>query len=86
MASTSAGTEKSPTTTQQKAEPAVLGVNIPINVTVSAAKQVGAAWQKFGMDLLEAVKHAREAKAKSSPPKDKQSSVSESGASPTASA
>ena len=61
MASTSAATEKS--------DPALMGVSIPLSVTVSAAKQVGAAWQKFGVDLVEAVKHARETKAP--PPTDK---------------
>jgi hypothetical protein len=40
-----------------------MGVSIPLSVTVSAAKQVGAAWQKFGLDLVQAVKTARETKS-----------------------
>jgi hypothetical protein len=44
-------------------DPALLGVSVPLSVTVAAAKQVGAAWQKFGLDLVQAVKHSRETKA-----------------------
>lgn len=61
MASTSASSEKP--------DPALLGVSVPLNVTVAAAKQVGAAWQKFGLDLVQAVKHSRETKA--TPPEEK---------------
>ncbi len=61
MASTSAQTDKS--------DPVVLGVSIPLSVTVAAAKQVGAAWQKFGVDLVQALTHVRDAK---SPPLSKQ--------------
>jgi hypothetical protein len=46
-----------------KPDPALMGVSIPLTVTVTAAKQVGAAWQKFGLDLVHAVKATRETKA-----------------------
>lgn len=74
MASTSASTST------EKSDPALLGVSIPLSVTVTAAKQVGAAWQKFGVDLVHAVKTARE--TKSAPAEEKP--VSESGASAAA--
>jgi hypothetical protein len=61
MASTSASSDKP--------DPALLGVSVPLSVTLAAAKQVGAAWQKFGVDLVQAVKHSRETKA--SPPEEK---------------
>lgn len=66
----------STTTETQKSDPALLGVQVPLSVTMSAAKQVGAAWQKFGMDLLQAVQQKREG-AKTAPaakPKSKEAS------------
>jgi hypothetical protein len=59
MASTSAQTEK-------KSDPIVLGVSVPLNLTLTAVKQVADAWQKFGLDFAEAVTHIRETKAASS--------------------
>ena len=72
MASTATSTEKH--------DPALMGVSIPLSVTVTAAKQVGAAWQKFGLDLVQAVKTARE--TKSAPTSEKP--AAESGASAAA--
>jgi hypothetical protein len=69
MASTSAQTDKS--------DPALLGVTIPLGVTVSAAKQVGAAWQKFGLDLVQAVKTSRE---KAPAPEEKSTSEASAAA------
>jgi hypothetical protein len=70
----------SPASSSDKADPALMGVSIPLSVTVSAAKQVGAAWQKFGLDLVQAVKTARE--TKSAPAEEKP--AAESGASAAA--
>jgi hypothetical protein len=75
MASTSASTSAA----TEKHDPALMGVPVPLSVTLSAAKQVGAAWQKFGLDLVQAVKTARETKT---PPDDK--STGESSASAAA--
>jgi hypothetical protein len=43
-----------------KADPVVLGVSVPLTVTVEAAKQVGAAWKEFGTGLVAALQQARE--------------------------
>ena len=72
----------STSTETQKSDPALLGVNIPLSVTVSAAKQVGAAWQKFGVDLVQAVAAKREAKAPAK--KAKEAEAAESSASASA--
>jgi hypothetical protein len=58
MASTSAQQTK-------KSDPIVLGVSVPLNLTLTAVKQVADAWQKFGMDFAQAVTHIRETKATS---------------------
>ena len=58
MASTSAQTQKS--------DPIVLGVTVPLTVTLTAVKQVADAWQKFGLDFAQAVTHIRETKATTS--------------------
>lgn len=57
MASTSSA--QSPT----KSDPVVLGVSVPLNVTLTAVKQVADAWQKFGTDFAQAVTHIRDNKA-----------------------
>lgn len=62
MASTSAQTQKS--------DPMVLGVSVPLNLTLTAVKQVADAWQKFGMDFAQAVTHIRETKSTSKSPKE----------------
>jgi hypothetical protein len=71
MASTSAETPK--------ADPIVLGVSVPLNVTLTAVKQVADAWQKFGLDFAQAVTHIRETKAPSKS-KNKKEPVGESAA------
>lgn len=48
------------TTSIDKADPVVLGVSVPLTVTVEAAKQVGAAWKEFGTGLVQAVAQARD--------------------------
>jgi len=48
------------TTQIDKADPVVLGVSVPLTVTVEAAKQVGAAWKEFGTGLVAALQQARE--------------------------
>ena len=48
------------TTQIEKSDPVVLGVSIPLTVTVSAAKQVGSAWKEFGSELVHALSQARE--------------------------
>lgn len=58
MASTSAQTQKS--------DPIVLGVTVPLSITLTAVKQVADAWQKFGLDFAQAVTHIRDDKATSS--------------------
>jgi hypothetical protein len=55
MASTSAQTDK-------KSDPIGLGVSVPLNLTLTAVKQVADAWQKFGSDFAQAVTHIRETK------------------------
>jgi hypothetical protein len=44
----------------EKADPVVLGVSVPLTVTVEAAKQVSAAWKEFGTGLVAALAQARE--------------------------
>lgn len=73
MASTSAQTDKP--------DPALMGVSIPLSVTVSAAKQVGAAWQKFGVDLVQAVKTARDKPASDEKPTTEASASAAAGVS-----
>ena len=67
MASTSAQTPK-------KSDPVVLGVSVPLNVTLTAVKQVADAWQKFGTDFAQAVTHMRDnktsAKGAKEPPEE----------------
>jgi hypothetical protein len=75
MASTSAQTDK-------KSDPIVLGVSVPLNVTLSAVKQVADAWQKFGMDFAQAVTHMRDNKATQS--KSAKEAAGESSASAAA--
>jgi hypothetical protein len=65
MASTSAQTQETP-----KSDPVVLGVSVPLNVTLTAVKQVADAWQKFGMDFAQAVAHIRDSKANSKSAKE----------------
>lgn len=65
MASTSAQTPETP-----KSDPVVLGVSVPLNVTLTAVKQVADAWQKFGMDFAQAVTHIRDSKANSKSAKE----------------
>ena len=69
------------TSATDKSDPVVLGVSIPLTVTVSAAKQVGAAWQKFGMDLVSALSHVRDAKSGSSKASEIDASSSSAGVS-----
>lgn len=45
---------------KSETDPVVLGVSVPLTVTVSAAKQVAAAWQEFGTELVAALQQARE--------------------------
>lgn len=54
-------------TTAQTTEkdPVLLGVSIPLGVTVSAAKEVGTAWREFGMNLLQAIKQQKDTMVKS---------------------
>jgi hypothetical protein len=47
-------------------DPVLLGVSVPLGVTVSAAKEVGTAWREFGMNLLQAIKQQKETIGKSS--------------------
>jgi hypothetical protein len=44
----------------EKSDPVVLGVSVPVTVTVTAAKQVGTAWKEFGTGLVHALSQARE--------------------------
>jgi hypothetical protein len=46
-------------------DPVLLGVSVPLGVTVSAAKEVGTAWREFGMNLLQAIKQQKETIGKS---------------------
>lgn len=48
------------TTQTEKSDPVVLGVSVPVTVTVTAAKQVGTAWKEFGSELVHALSQARE--------------------------
>jgi hypothetical protein len=77
MASTSAQQTK-------KSDPIVLGVSVPLNLALTAVKQVADAWQKFGMDFAQAVTHIRETKATST--KSKKEAAAESSASAAAGA
>lgn len=55
------------TSSIEKTDPKLLGVALPLGLTVNAAKQVGAAWKDAGLHLVEALSHVRdEAKAKAS--------------------
>ena len=55
------------TSSIEKSDPVLLGVSLPLGLTVNAAKQVGAAWKDAGVHLVEALSHVRdEAKAKAS--------------------
>jgi hypothetical protein len=45
-------------------DPVLLGVSVPLGVTVSAAKEVGTAWREFGMNLLQALKQQKETMSK----------------------
>jgi hypothetical protein len=63
MASTASSTKGAQ---MDKTDPQVLGVSIPLTVTVTAAKQVGAAWREFGTGLVQALSQARES-AKGTP-------------------
>jgi len=45
----------------EKSDPMLLGVSVPLGITVSAAKEVGSAWRAFGMNLLQAIKHQKDA-------------------------
>jgi hypothetical protein len=47
-------------------DPILLGVSVPLGVTVSAAKEVGTAWREFGMNLLQAIKQQKDTISKSS--------------------
>jgi len=47
-------------TTQIEKDPVVLGVSVPLTVTLTAAKQVSAAWKEFGSELVHALSQARE--------------------------
>lgn len=47
-------------------DPVLLGVSVPLGVTVSAAKEVGTAWREFGVNLLQALKQQKETIAKKS--------------------
>ena len=64
MASTSA--------VEKKSDPVVLGVSVPLNVTLTAVKQVADAWQKFGTDFAQAVTHIRDTKASPTGKADKE--------------
>ena len=67
--------------TQKKSDPVVLGVSVPLQVTLSAVKQVADAWQKFGTDFAEAVTHIRETKAATTDKKQKEKeAIAESSA------
>ena len=46
-------------------DPMLLGVSVPLGVTVSAAKEVGLAWRTFGMNLVQAIKQQKDTLAKS---------------------
>jgi hypothetical protein len=59
-------------------DPMLLGVSIPLGVTVSAAKEVGSAWREFGLNLLQAIKHQKETIAAKS--NNKKSASAKSGA------
>lgn len=76
MASTSAQRIK-------KSDPIVLGVSVPLNLTLTAVKQVADAWQKFGMDFAQAVTHMRDNKTSASK-RAKQESALETGVSAAA--
>lgn len=77
MASTSTSAQS------PKSDPIVLGVSVPLNVTLTAVKQVADAWQKFGMDFAQAVTHIRETKTNNKSPKEP---IAETGASAAAGA
>jgi hypothetical protein len=61
----------------------VLGVSVPLSLTLTAVKQVADAWQKFGMDFAQAVTHIRETKSKSSD-KSQKEPMAETSAAPAA--
>jgi hypothetical protein len=77
MASTSTSAQS------PKSDPIVLGVSVPLNVTLTAVKQVADAWQKFGMDFAQAVTHIRETKTNSKGAKEP---TAETSAAPSAGA
>jgi hypothetical protein len=53
------------TSAQTDKDPMLLGVSVPLGVTISAAKEISTAWREFGVNLFQAIKSQKDAMGKS---------------------